>query len=107
MHGPYEPQHGHRFNPHKLLLDPYAKALRRRALRWTDAHFGYRVGSAREDLAFDRRDNAARHAEMPRDRPGLHLGRATGRRDTRGTRPSFYEAHVRGFTMLHPDVPSA
>src|SRR5919206_2587198 len=57
VHGPYAPERGHRFNPNKLLLDPYAKRLAGR-LVWSDAHFGYRTGSAREDLSFDRRDNA-------------------------------------------------
>jgi pullulanase/glycogen debranching enzyme len=55
--GPSEPEIGHRFNAHKLLIDPYAKALFG-DLRWHDACFGYRVGSAREDLSFDRRDSA-------------------------------------------------
>ena len=57
VHGPYEPENGHRFNPNKLLLDPYAKALSG-DLRWHDAHFGYRVGSARGTCRFDRRDSA-------------------------------------------------
>ena len=51
VHGPYDPNAGHRFNPNKLLIDPYAKALRGQ-LHWSDAHFGYRPGSAREDLSF-------------------------------------------------------
>ncbi len=57
VYGPYDPGRGHRFNHHKLLLDPYAKAFAGK-LAWTDAHFGYRLGAAREDLSFDRRDNA-------------------------------------------------
>ncbi|HEY5131457.1 MAG TPA: 3-hydroxyacyl-CoA dehydrogenase family protein [Bradyrhizobium sp.] len=57
VHGPYVPEHGHRFNANKLLLDPYARRLAGR-LVWSDAHFAYRTGSAREDLSFDRRDNA-------------------------------------------------
>ena len=57
VHGPYEPEHGHRFNANKLLLDPYAKRLAG-PLVWSDAHFGYRTGSPRADLSFDRRDNA-------------------------------------------------
>ena len=57
VYGPYAPEHGHRFNSHKLLLDPYAKRLANR-LVWSDAHFAYRAGSSREDLSFDRRDNA-------------------------------------------------
>jgi glycogen operon protein len=56
-HGPYEPQHGHRFNPHKLLLDPYARRLTG-DVRNSDAMFGYRVNSPRADLSFDRRDSA-------------------------------------------------
>jgi len=56
--GPYAPAQGHRFNPHKVVLDPYAKALGRPA-RWGDALFGYRVGAPDADLSFDPRDNAA------------------------------------------------
>ncbi len=56
-YGPYEPKNGHRFNPNKLLLDPYAKELIGN-LRWTDALFGYRVRAANADLSFDRRDSA-------------------------------------------------
>jgi glycogen operon protein len=59
VHGPYRPESGHRFNPHKLLIDPYATALYGH-LSWGDACFGYRVGHPREDLSFDRRDSAAR-----------------------------------------------
>ena len=58
VHGPYAPEQGHRFNPHKLLLDPYARMLKG-PLRWSDAHFGYRPGTRREDLSFDPRDNAS------------------------------------------------
>jgi isoamylase len=46
VHGPYEPERGFRFNPHKLLIDPYARQLAGR-LVWNDAHFGYRAGSGR------------------------------------------------------------
>ena len=61
-HGPYSPQEGHRFNPHKLLLDPYARQITG-PLRWSDALFGYRVNSPRADLSFDRRDSAPGHAQ--------------------------------------------
>src|SRR3954463_2949681 len=50
VHGPYEPEHGHRFNANKLLIDPYARRLAGR-LVWSDAHFGFRIGSSREDLS--------------------------------------------------------
>ena len=58
VHGPYAPEQGHRFNPSKLLLDPYAKSIRGE-LKWSNQHFGYRIGSPRADLSIDRRNNAA------------------------------------------------
>ena len=104
VHGPYRPQDGHRFNPAKLLLDPYAKALTGE-LRWSDAHFGYRIGHARADLSLDRRNSAA---DMPKSRvidPAFTWGD-----DRAPARPwhetVIYELHVRGFTMQHPDIPS-
>jgi glycogen operon protein len=57
VHGPYKPEEGHRFNPNKLLFDPYTKDFLG-GLRWSDAHFGYRIGHPREDLSFDKRDSA-------------------------------------------------
>jgi glycogen operon protein len=103
VHGPYRPEQGHRFNPNKLLLDPYAKSIVG-ALNWSDAHFGYRVGHEKADLSFDRRDSAA---GMPRCRvidPAFTWGD-----DRRPAVPwhetVIYELHVRGFTMRHPDVP--
>jgi len=105
VHGPYEPRHGHRFNHHKLLLDPYARQLSGR-LRWSDALFGYRIGARRGDLSFDRRDSApampksvvtADLAALEPDRPP-----GTAWRDT-----VLYEAHVRGLTMLNEAVPQA
>jgi len=103
VHGPYEPAAGHRFNPHKLLLDPYAKQLAGR-VRWSDALFGHRVGSARGDLSMDRRDSAA---AMPK---ALVVDEAaTWGEDRRPCTPwsdtVIYEAHLRGLTMRHPDVP--
>ena len=56
--GPYEPKNGHRFNPNKLLLDPYAKAIGR-ALKWDLSLYGYRLGDPEADLSFDERDSAA------------------------------------------------
>ena len=57
VHGPWDPATGHRFNPAKLLLDPYARAIERR-LQWSDALFGYPIGHAEADLARDDRDSA-------------------------------------------------
>ena len=103
VHGPYAPEEGHRFNPHKLVLDPYAKDTIGQ-LRWGDALYGYTVGSKREDLSFDRRDSAPL---MPKGRvlePAFTWG------DDRRPHISWqdmviYELHVRGFTMTHPEVP--
>jgi isoamylase len=102
VYGPYDPARGHRFNHHKLLLDPYAKAING-TIRWSDAHYGYRIGAAREDLAFDRRDNAG---GMPKcvvvesaftwgndERPAIPW-----------TETVFYELHVKGYTVQHPAV---
>src|SRR5690606_22786712 len=58
VHGPYEPKQGHRFNPNKLLIDPYAKAIAG-TLRWDDALFGYEVGHPDADLSFSEKDSAA------------------------------------------------
>ncbi len=57
VHGPYDPAVGHRFNPHKVLLDPYARAIGR-GIGWSDAMFGFRIGDSADDLSFDDRDNA-------------------------------------------------
>jgi glycogen operon protein len=105
VHGPYEPDHGHRFNPNKLLLDPYAKRLFGR-LVWSDAHFGYRAGSPRADLSFDRRDNAR---GMPKS---VVMDEAfTGAHERRPRIPwedtVMYEAHVKGLTQQRDDVPGA
>jgi len=103
VHGPYDPNRGQRFNANKLLIDPYAKSIIG-GLRWSDAHFGYRLASGREDLSFDRRDNA--HG-MPKCRvidPAF-----TWADDRRPETPwhdtVIYELHVKGFTHLHPEVP--
>ncbi|BFL62728.1 MAG: glycogen debranching protein GlgX [Roseomonas mucosa] len=102
VHGPYEPENGHRFNPNKLLLDPYAKGLVG-ALKWDPSHFGYQMESG-DDLSFDERDSAP---FMPKSRvvdPAFTWGH-----DRRPNIPwadtIFYETHVKGFTKLHPALP--
>ena len=105
VYGPYDPAAGHRFNPNKLLLDPYARAIAGQ-LRWSDAVFGYRVGGPRDDLAFDRRDSAR---DMPKCRV---VETAFTWDDDRPPRTSWEETiilemHVRGFTIKHPEVPAA
>jgi glycogen operon protein len=105
VYGPYAPERGHRFNANKLLLDPYAKSLFG-AFRWTDAHFGYRIGDKRGDLSFDRRNNAS---GMPKC---LVVDTAhTWSEDCPLRIPwhetLIYELHVRGFTVRNPEVPEA
>lgn len=102
VHGPYVPEEGHRFNPNKLLIDPYARQLSGR-LKWSDALMGYKVGSPRADMSFDPRDSAF---AVPKsvvvdssfhwgpDRPPRHPLNET----------VIYEAHVKGLTALHPQV---
>ncbi len=102
-HGPYEPARGDRFNPNKLLLDPYARQLTG-SVTWSDALFGYRLGGGRGDTLLDRRDSAA---AMPK---GVVVANGFEWGDERSPRCSWsdtviYEAHLRGLTMLHPDVP--
>jgi isoamylase len=96
VHGPYAPNEGHRFNPHKLLIDPYARELEG-SFELSDLHFGYRVGSPRGDLSFDRRDNAR---VVPKCR--LVDESFTWGVDRRPRRPwrdtVIYEMHVAGFT---------
>ncbi|MEF3274572.1 MAG: glycogen debranching protein GlgX [Chloroflexus sp.] len=104
VHGPYAPQQGHRFNPYKLLIDPYARALCGE-LRWDKANYGYRVDSPYGDLTIGKRDSAP---YVPRsvvvdssfdwgdDRPpDIPLADSV-----------IYELHVKGFTQLHPEVPA-
>ncbi|MGZ6185599.1 MAG: glycogen debranching protein GlgX, partial [Candidatus Binataceae bacterium] len=103
VHGPYDPKRGLRFNPNKLLLDPYAKQIDG-GIKWSDALFGYRVGGAREDLTMDRRDDAP---GMPKCRV---VDTAFTWGDDRAPRAAWhdtiiYELHVKGFTQLHPDIP--
>jgi glycogen operon protein len=102
VHGPYAPEQGHRFNPNKLLLDPYAKSIRGE-LKWSNQHFGYRIGSPRADLSFDRRNNAAQMLRCEVIDPAFSWGDDRPPRTPWGD-TVIYEAHVKGFTRAHPDV---
>ncbi|KAA5607081.1 glycogen debranching protein GlgX [Roseospira marina] len=101
VHGPYDPARGHRFNPHKLLVDPWAREVVGRVSA-DDATFGFVRGAPGQDLTLDTRDSAPfmpkavvrRAAKPPSPGPG------TAWADT-----ILYEAHVKGLTMLHPDIP--
>ncbi len=105
VHGPYEPAEGHRFNPNKLVLDPYAKAIVGQ-LEWGPELFGYTLGHADADLSYDERDSA--HL-MPKCRvvdPAFTWG-DDRRPNIPWERTVIYETHVRGHTMRHPSVPEA
>ena len=103
VHGPYDPQSGMRFNPKKLLLDPYARSIAG-TLRWSDAHFGYRVGSRREDLAADDRDSAFGMPKCQVVDPAFTWG-DDRRPNTPWNETVIYELHVKGLTINHPDIP--
>jgi glycogen operon protein len=103
VEGAYEPAQGQRFNPHKLLLDPYTRAVAGK-VAWAPEVFGYPLGDPAEDMARDERDSAA---HMPR---GIVVDdtfdwKGDRRPRTPWHRTVIYEAHVKGLTALHPDVP--
>ena len=104
VHGPYDPNNGHRFNPAKLLVDPYAKSIDG-FLRWDDALFGYTIGNPDNDLSRDDRDSAPfvpksvvvdRYFDWRNDSQ-LHIP---------WHETIIYELHVKGFTMRHPEIPA-
>ncbi len=103
VYGPYEPQDGHRFNPAKVVLDPYAKAVDG-TIRWSDAMFGYTVGHPDGDLHPDERDNSANIPKCVVVDPAFTWG---GDRPLRipWNETIIYEAHAKGLTMRHPGVP--
>jgi isoamylase len=103
VHGPFAPLAGYRFNPHKLVMDPYAKVIGR-TVRWDEALFGFKFGE--EDTTFDERDSA----------PYAPLAAVIDSSFTWGNdRPLrtpwhetlIYELHVKGFTKLNPHVPES
>ncbi len=103
VHGPYDPEAGFRFNPHKLLIDPYSKRLGG-SFQWNDVHLAYRVGNKREDLSFDKRDNAKFMFKSVVVDPAYTWG------EDRHPHVSWedtiiYEAHVKGLTQQREDVP--
>jgi len=105
VHGPFEPHAGHRFNPHKLLLDPYAPRLAGR-FSWHDAHFAYPRNGSAQDLAFDSRDNAAwvPKAVVCEGSDWCNNARSLL---VPWRKTVLYETHVRGFSLRHPEVPES
>jgi isoamylase len=105
VYGPYDPAKGLRFNHHKLLLDVYAKRIVG-DLKWSDSHFGYRIGHRNEDLSFDRRDSAPGMLKSMVIDPAFTWGSDHPPR-TPWHKSIIYELHVRGFTIQHPRVPAS
>jgi glycogen operon protein len=100
--GPYQPDAGHRFNPNKLLLDPYARA-HAGALTWNPAVFGYRMESG-DDLTFDECDSAPFVPKCVVVDPDFDWQAEAARHDVHWDETIVYETHVKGFTKRHPDV---
>src|SRR5258706_988003 len=102
VHGPYRPEDGLRFNPHKLLLDPYARA-HIGGLEWNPAVFGYKMESG-DDLTFDERDSAPFVPKSVVVGPDFDWKREKVWKPVPWDRAIIYETHVRGYTKLHPAV---
>ncbi len=99
--GPYEPQDGHRYNPHKLLIDPYAKAISGK-IEWHDSLFGYQLSKG--DLSFSKSDSAkfipkSVVIDQHYDWEGVKPPKISYHKSI------IYEAHVKGLTQLHPEIP--
>ena len=101
-HGPYQPDAGHRFNPHKLLLDPWAREIVG-AFRWDELHHGYAQGHPDGARSFDARDNAARALKARVCAPLPPL--AQPRPQIAAADVVLYEMHVKGFSMQMPGIP--
>jgi isoamylase len=103
VHGPYDPANGHRFNPNKLLLDPYACA-HAGALTWNSAVFGYKMETG-DDLTFDERDSAPFMPKCVVVDPDFDWTAEAARQNVHWDETIVYETHVKGFTKKHPDIP--
>jgi glycogen operon protein len=103
VHGPYEPDQGHRFNPNKLVMDPYARA-HTGELSWNPAVFGYRMESG-DDTTFDERDSAPFVPKCVVVDPDFDWKGEPNRNPIPWDHTIIYEVHVKGFTKRHPQVP--
>ncbi|WP_428394876.1 glycogen debranching protein GlgX [Lichenicoccus sp.] len=104
VHGPYAPKEGHRFNPNKLLLDPYARA-HVGELTWDHAIFGYTIGHALDDLSYDERDSAPFVPKSVIVDADFDWRGQPQRNPIPWDQTVLYETHLRGYTKLHPKVP--
>jgi len=103
VYGSYDPHQGHRYNPNKLLIDPYAKAISG-TIRWHESLFGYEMGHPDADLSFNDEDSAPFIPKSVVIDPNF---------DWEGDKAPkipyyksiIYETHVKGLTKTHPDIP--
>jgi glycogen operon protein len=102
VHGPYAPEEGHRFNPNKLLADPYAREFVG-SLEWNHACFSYTIGAAEEDLSFNGLDSAPYVPKCVVVDSSFDWKRSV-RPLVPWDRTIIYEMHARGFTRRHPGV---
>jgi len=102
VHGPYEPEKGHRFNPSKALLDPYAKAIAGK-INWNDALFGYEIGDPKADLSRNDQDSCPFIPKCVVTDPSFEW-EGDGLLNTPWNETVIYELHVKGFTARHPEV---
>lgn len=105
VYGPYRPEDGHLYNHHKLLIDPYAKAIAG-TIHWNDALFGYEIGNPEENLSFSKLDSAPFIPKSVVVDARFDWGEETAPRIPYH-KSILYETHVRGFTKLHPEIPEA
>lgn len=106
VHGPFDPENGHRFNPNKLVIDPYARELVG-DVEWNEAHFAYDMLHEDKDLTFDKRDSAP---FMPKCRvvnPNEFDWQDNNRPNIPWSQAIIYETHVKGFTQLNSALPQA
>ena len=104
VHGPYDPANGHRFNPNKLVLDPYARG-HFGELEWHPAVFGYRLETG-DDTTFDERDSARHMPKCVVVDPNFDWKGEPGRCSVPWDHTIIYELHMRGYTKLHPKLPA-
>ena len=104
-HGPYAPREGHRFNPNKLLLDPNAREIIGN-FRWRAEHHGYEIGNPEGPRSFDTRDNAVHALKARVSAPLTDIGLRTNAPRHDAADLVLYEVHVKGFSMLHADIPA-
>jgi glycogen operon protein len=103
VHGPYAPEEGHRFNPNKLLLDPYARG-HTGEIQWNDSCYGYTIGSEDGDLSFDERDSAPFVPKCVVVDPNFDWQGEPRRAFVPWDRTLVFETHVKGFTKRHPGI---